>query len=156
MGGFGNSLEEEKVAALKAIQLSLFIIQRDFHRFVNRGRNTELCLEIPNQQGEIYMGQPVTLTVGAGAVQAQVQEFLNASPEPDTGPIAFSSDTPSVATVDPVSGLVTPVAPGTANITATDSTNVPALSDTVAVTVVAAPPPPPTQNTSLTLTVPTN
>ena len=102
------------------------------------------------------MGQPQTLTMGLGPVQATVQEFLTGNPEPDSGPIAFSSDTPGVATVDPASGLVTPVSVGTANITATDSTNVPTLSDTVLVTVVAGGPPPPTENDTLTLTIPTN
>ena len=101
------------------------------------------------------MGAPVTLTVGAGSVQSTVQEYSGpngtGTPEPDAGAIAYESDTPAVATVDPSTGIVTPVAPGTANISATDTVN--ELSDKVAVTVVAAPPPP---NESLVLTIPTN
>ena len=101
------------------------------------------------------MGQPVTLTMGAGPAVAEVQEFSGpngtGTAEPDQGAIEFSSDNPAVATVDE-NGDVTPVAPGTANITATDSVNT-ALTDTVEVTVVEAPPAP---NESLVLTIPTN
>lgn len=98
------------------------------------------------------MGAPVSLTVGNGTVQASVQEFLNGNPEPNNGPISYASDTPSVATVDPVAGVVTPVAAGVANISAADSAN--QLTDSVAVTVLAGGPPPPVLNNSMTLTIP--
>jgi hypothetical protein len=98
------------------------------------------------------MGQPVTLTLGEGPVVAEVEEFSGPSGTgtvvPDEGTIEFSSDTPAVATVD-TNGNVTPIAVGTANITAVDSSNA-ALTDTVPVTVVAAAP------ESLVLTIPTN
>lgn len=52
---------------------------------------------------------------------------------PPAGPIAFSSSDPTIATVDPVSGLVTAVGVGTATITGTDATNGLSGSDTASV-----------------------
>jgi hypothetical protein len=114
------------------------------------GANNGLSLSIPNQQGDNFMGAPVTLTVGAGTVQATVQETLNGTPTGTlNGPIAYASDTPAVCTIDPTLGVVTPVAPGTANVSAADAVG--NLSDTVVVTVVAAGP---TLNNGLILTIP--
>jgi hypothetical protein len=114
--------------------------------------NNEMVVSIPNQKGDSTMGAPVTLTVGNGSVQATEQEFLNGVAAPNQGTISWASDTPSVATVDPVSGMVTPVAAGVANISAADSVN--QLTDSVAVTVLAGGPPPPVNNTSMVVTVP--
>lgn len=97
------------------------------------------------------MGQPQTLTVGLGPVTATVQESKGGVNQPNTGPIAFASDNSAVATVDPTLGVVTPVAPGSCNISASDSANVPPLTDSVALTVIAGSP---SENDTLTLTVP--
>jgi hypothetical protein len=98
-----------------------------------------LVLKISSQHGGT-VGQPVTLVVGAGAVQSTVAEFSGpngtGTQVPITAAIAFASDNSAVATVDPASGLVTAVSAGTANISATDPSN--NLSDSVAVTVTAA------------------
>jgi hypothetical protein len=121
--------------------------------------NNSLVLTVPNQQGDTTMGAAVSLTVGGGAVQATVQEFLNGVPSAtDNGPIAFSSDSPAVCTIDPVTGLVTPVsntalgtggAAGVATLTAADAIG--SLSDSVVVTVL---PGAAQLNNSLILTVP--
>jgi uncharacterized protein YjdB len=47
------------------------------------------------------------------------------------GPVTFASSDPSIATVDPTTGLVTAVAAGTATITATDGGNGLSASDSV-------------------------
>lgn len=112
-------------------------------------QNDKLTLSIGG-----FMGQPAQLVLGQAPVQSVVTESLLGVNKPLTGAIAFVSDNPSVATVDPASGLVTQVALGTANVTATDSTNVPPLSDIVAVTVVAPVTPPPAQNDALQLSIP--
>jgi uncharacterized protein YjdB len=102
------------------------------------------------------LGQPQTLTVGLGPVTASVQESKGGVNQPNTGPISFASDNPAIATVDPVSGVVNPIAPGSCNISAADAANVPPLADSVAVTVVAAAPPPPapSENDTLVLSIP--
>jgi hypothetical protein len=128
-------------------------IERKLNQLLHHN-NDALVLTIPNQQGETTMGAPATLVLGQPPVQATVQESLGGVNEPNTGPIAYASDNPAVASVDPVAGLVTSVSAGTCNISATDSTNVPALSDSVAVTVVASGPPPPQQNDTLVLSIP--
>ena len=116
--------------------------------------NDELVLTIPsNTQGETPMGAPASIPIANGPVQGTVVEKLaGVASTTDNGPIAFASDTPSVASVDPVSGLVTPVSAGTANVTALDAIG--NISDTVAVTVVGVTPP--QQNDSLELTIPSN
>ncbi len=57
---------------------------------------------------------------------------------PNAGPIAFSSDNPAVATVDPASGAGTAVAAGTANISGVDSVNSLSASDVLTVTAPVA------------------
>ena len=87
------------------------------------------------------MGAPVTGQVGQTGTPL-VQEWSGPAGTgnvlPPVGAIGYVSDTPAVATVDPVVGTLTLVSAGTANITATDAGD--NLSDTVAVTVTAAPP----------------
>jgi uncharacterized protein YjdB len=114
--------------------------------------NNSIRITIPNQQGE-NMGAPQTLTVGAGSVTAVVVESLNGVPSTTfNGPLAFASDNPAFATVDPALGVVTPVAPGLANISVTDAIG--NLTDSSAVTVVAAAPPPPQPNNGISISIP--
>jgi hypothetical protein len=112
-----------------------------------------LVLTIPNQKGQVnIMGQPQTLTVGLGPVTATVQESKGGVNQPNTGPISFASDNPAVASVDPTLGVVTPLTAGTCNISAADATNVPPLTDSVALTVIAGSGP--SENDTLVLTIP--
>jgi len=134
-------------------------ISHTLRRLVPRTElNNSIKLTIPNQEGE-NMGQPQTLTVGLGTVQAQVVESLNGTPTLDAngnpvynGPLAFASDTPAVCTIDPASGLVTPVSAGTANLSVLDAIG--NLTDSNAVTVLAGAPPPPTPNNGIAMTIP--
>lgn len=77
---------------------------------------------------------PATLSIGQTGT-AVYTEFsgLNGTGValPAAGPVTFSSSDPSIATVDPTSGLVTAVAPGTAIITGADSANGLSASDAV-------------------------
>jgi hypothetical protein len=99
------------------------------------------------------MGQPVTLTVGAGSVQASAVETLNGVPQSTlNGPLAYSVDQAAILSVDPVIGTCTPLSAGTATVTVTDAVG--NLTDSVVVTVLAAAPPPPTQNNGIILTIP--
>lgn len=85
------------------------------------------------QRGQT-MNPVVLLTDPPG--KAVYQEFNAAgSPVPPVGSVAYSSDTPSVATVDPVSGQLAYVGAGSANISASDGGNLPAM---FALTVSAA------------------
>jgi hypothetical protein len=83
---------------------------------------------------------PATILVGKTG-QAAYQEWSGPNGTgdklPSAGPVTFSSSSPTVATVDPNSGLVTAVAVGTATITGSDATNSLTASDTVTVTEVA-------------------
>jgi len=84
---------------------------------------------------------PKTIAPG-GTATSLFQEWTGPSGTgtvvPNAGAIAFSSDNPAVATVDPASGAVTGVADGTANIHGTDPVNNLTASD---VLTVATPPP---------------
>jgi Bacterial Ig-like domain (group 2) len=86
-------------------------------------------------------GMPATIQVGGSGAQAVFTEFsgLNGtgSIAPDAGPVAFSSDNPAVATVDPNSGAIVAVSVGTANISGTDSVDGLTASDSVTVTAAA-------------------
>jgi Bacterial Ig-like domain (group 2) len=114
--------------------------------------NDGIVLTIPNQQGETIMGAPATLVLGQPAVQATAVETLGGVPQTTfNGPLAFSSDNTSVATVDPAAGLVTQVAVGTCNITVLDAIG--NLTDSVAVTVISGVTPP-VLNDGITLTIP--
>jgi uncharacterized protein YjdB len=98
------------------------------------------------------LGQPSTLVLGQPAVQATAVETLGGVPQTTfNGPLAFSSDNTSVATVDPAAGLVTQVAVGTCNITVLDAIG--NLTDSVAVTVISGVTPP-VLNDGITLTIP--
>jgi hypothetical protein len=84
---------------------------------------------------------PATLVVGATA-QAVYQEWsgLNGTggKMASAGPVAFASSDATVATVDPASGLITAVGPGSATITGSDATNGLSASDVVSDTPVVA------------------
>jgi Bacterial Ig-like domain (group 2) len=113
--------------------------------------NDGIVLTIPNQEGE-NMGQPQSLTVGLGPVQCTAVESLAGVVQSTfNGPLAFASDNTSVATIDPASGLLTPVAAGTANISVVDAVG--NLTDSDVLTVIAGVTPP-TQNDSISLTIP--
>lgn len=63
---------------------------------------------------------PPNPAIDSGATQQFSATLLDAKGNTLTGrTVAWSSDTPGVATIDPASGLATSVAPGTATITAT-------------------------------------
>lgn len=84
---------------------------------------------------------PATLKVGQTAT-ALLVEFDGpngtGNQVPPVGPVSYSSSDPSIATVDPSSGLITAVAPGTVTITGTDSGNSLSASDTATVSAPLA------------------
>jgi hypothetical protein len=120
--------------------------------------NDGIQMSIPNQQGEITMPGSVSLTVGLGSVQPTVVETKAGVPSLDAngnpiynGPLAFASDNPAAATMDPTAGTVAPIAPGTANCSVTDAIG--NLTDTWVVTVTGGVTPP-TQNDGIQMTIP--
>jgi len=84
-----------------------------------------LTISFSDMKGKA-MANTITLTVGQTS-QASAHEFsglAGAGVElPLAGAISWASSDAAVATVDPASGLVTAVGPGTATITATDAAN---------------------------------
>ena len=90
---------------------------------------------------------PKTIPIG-GTASSLFQEWSGANGTgqvvPDAGTIAFSSDNPAVATVDPSSGVVTGIGPGTANISGKDAGDNLVGSDVITVT-------PPPVSATLTL-----
>ena len=84
---------------------------------------------------------PKTVAPG-GTFSSLFQEWTGPSGTgtvvPNAGPIAFSSDNPAVATVDPASGAGTALAAGTAIITGVDSVNSLSASDVLTVTAPVA------------------
>lgn len=77
---------------------------------------------------------PATLTIGQTA-NSVFTEFSGPNGTgvvvAPIGPVTFVSSDPSIATVDPNTGLVTAVAAGAATITATDEGNGLSASDSV-------------------------
>jgi Big-like domain-containing protein len=107
-------------------------------------------LTIHDEKGNRLM--PATIAVGKTATAA-LHEFagLNSTGAelPPIGPVSYSSSDPTIATVDPTSGLITAVAAGTVTISGLDAGNKLSASDTVSDT----PPPPPTaQSATLVIT----
>ena len=84
---------------------------------------------------------PLTVHVNDKPGVAVYQEFDGpngtGNKVPPTGTVAYASDNPAVATVDPTSGQLAYVGAGTANISASDGGNLPA-SDVLTVTAAAA------------------
>lgn len=76
---------------------------------------------------------PATLEVGKTAT-AVAHRFKGTTEIPLLGAPVYSSSDPSVATVDPASGLITAVAEGTVTITGTDTDGL-AGSDTLTDTI---------------------
>lgn len=94
-----------------------------------------LVLTITNKEG-IPLGNPAQ--IGSAGGSSSVAEYTgpngSGAQEQPIGPVQYASDNPAAATVDANTGAITAVAPGSANITATDTGN--GLADSVAVTVV--------------------
>lgn len=82
---------------------------------------------------------PATIAIGKTAT-AVLQEFVVAGGPavPNVGPVVYSSSDPTIATVDPSSGLVTAIAAGVATITGLDQGNSLTASDTVSDTAPVA------------------
>lgn len=84
-----------------------------------------LTVIFSNLEGE-FMGATLTLTVGQTA-NATAHEWSGPNGTgvelPLAGAISWVSSDPTIATVDPTSGLVTAVAAGQATITGTDAAN---------------------------------
>lgn len=135
--------------------------------YLHRPQSATLKLQIP-KDGKLIRGiyrrteegweiVPATILVG-GAASSLFQEWSGPSGTgvvvPNAAPPAFTSSDPTIATVDPSTGVATGVAPGTATITGTDPTNPSALtaSDTLTVNPVPPPPPPPPVSATLALT----
>ena len=80
---------------------------------------------------------PATINVGKTATAKFTEFDAQNVAVPPVGQVTFSSATPSVATVDPASGICTGVAPGTSVISATDAGDNLMASDTLTVADVA-------------------
>jgi len=96
-------------------------------------------LQIHDSEGNILM--PATLAVGATATAVFTEwSGLNGTGAklPPVGAVSFASSDATIATVDPASGLVTAVGPGTATITGTDAGNGLTASDVVSDTPLVA------------------
>lgn len=78
---------------------------------------------------------PATIQVGQTAT-AVLHEFESGTEVPPIGPVTYSSSDPTVATVDPSSGVCTGVAAGSCAITGSDSGNGLSASDSLTVTSV--------------------
>lgn len=93
-----------------------------------------------NAKGEIEpMAKSVLLTDAPGSYL--YQEFAaDGSVVAPTGTVQYASDAPAVATIDPTSGQLTYVSAGTANISASDSGNLPA-TDALTIGPGTTPPP---------------
>lgn len=103
---------------------------------------------------------PITMNVGdSKSVVATTLPFSTSSGKTDLGTTVYSSSDTSVATVDPSTGKVTCVGPGTASIIATNTNKAGSSRGSKSVTCVStAPPPPspppPTTGSILTVTPP--
>jgi hypothetical protein len=76
--------------------------------------------DVPHPNGFVYVSPEATTTTVSGNVQiiASIRTVVNGA---GTGTVTFSSSDPTIATVDPQTGVVTGVAPGTVNIIAASS-----------------------------------
>jgi hypothetical protein len=107
---------------------------------LNRPQSATLTLKGEHGMATIEVGKTAT---------SQFQEWTGPSGSgevvPNAGTINYTSDNQAVATVD-ANGVATGVAPGTCNISGTDSVNNLTASDSLTVTAPAA------QSATLTLT----
>ena len=85
---------------------------------------------------------PATIHISGNGASSNFQEWTGANGTGTNvnpiGPVGYVSSDPTIATVDPATGMVGAVAVGTATITATDAGNSLAASDTVTVTDAVA------------------
>jgi hypothetical protein len=134
-------LESELLKILEVIALEL----NGIRAILTPRLSATLRIHAHSHRGDHVM--PATLLVGKTA-QAVWQEFSGPNGTgdklPPAGAVSFTSSDPSIATVDPSSGLITAVAMGTVTISGSDAANNLTASDTAAVTEVA---------TSATLTI---
>lgn len=111
---------------------SILVVLRDIRKELKPKHAESAQLYIKDAKGNRLM--PATLAVGKTAT-AVLHEFDGPNGTgnelPPVGPVSYSSSDPSIATVDPTSGLITAVAPGTVTITGTDAGNGLSASDTV-------------------------
>lgn len=123
--------EEKLEKEIKNLAQAIFILDQILFRVVN-GLALSATLRF---EGDSDM--PATINVGGKGAQAVFTEFNGAngtgSPVAPIQPPVFSSSDATIATVDPASGAVTAVAPGSATISASDAGNGLSASDTVTV-----------------------
>jgi hypothetical protein len=123
-------------SALERIAHELHEIAHLLRRLVGKHAQSA-TLSFITSQGETIM--PLTVHLNDKPGTAKYQEFDGlagtGNKVPPTGVVAYASDTPTVATVDPVTGALVYVSAGTAKISASDGGNLPA-SDVL--TVVAS------------------
>lgn len=91
---------------------------------------------ILNSKGEIVMDGTVHINDPAGIAVYQELD-AQGNKVPPVGAVAFSSDTPTVATVDPVTGQLAYVSVGKAIISASDAGNFPASATLTVIASVA-------------------
>lgn len=117
---------------------ALLEILHDIKLLINRPQSATLNLQV-NQPGEPDM--PATIQVGKTA-NSLFQEWTGPNGTgtvvPNAGAVAFTSDNPAVATVDPASGVATGVSVGSCNISGTDPANNLTASDSLTVTAATA------------------
>jgi len=148
--------EEARIAnALERIATAFESLAASFKQAFASAQSATLT--ITDSKGNKLM--PATIQVGQTA-QAVYQEWsgLNGtgSKLAPAGPPTFTSSDPTIASVDPVTGLITAMGPGTATITGTDSVNGLSASDSVSdtpltaqsATLVITPIPPPASATA--------
>jgi hypothetical protein len=134
-------LERELLVILETIALEL----NGIRVILTPRLSATLRIHTHHHRGDQDM--PATLLVGKTA-QAVWQEFSGPNGTgdklPPAGALTFTSSDPTIATVDPSSGLITAVAIGTATISGVDAANNLTASDSLTDTEVA---------TSATLTI---
>lgn len=116
--------EREELSLTDYLLQEILRVDRHILHVLRHGAAKSLVVKILDSKGNTLM--PAVLQIGQTA-QAVAQEFSgpngSGSPLPLAGVIAWTSSDPTIATVDPASGLVTAVGAGTANIVGTDPAN---------------------------------
>ena len=80
----------------------------------------------------------ITISTGTTTLFTAMEMFSDGTPHPLTNPVVWSSDTTSVATIDPNSGIALGVAASSVPITITATENVSGFTGTATLTVQAA------------------
>jgi hypothetical protein len=118
-----HHIEREEVDLLREIKR---LLERILHLLEPSPVAVSSTLSFVLPQGGVTT-MPLTVNLTDVPGVAVYAEFdVNGNPVAATGTVAYSSDTPAVATVDPVSGQLAYIAAGTAVISASDSGNLPA------------------------------